>query len=106
MMFLTWFGINLRALSSPLPILSGETETENVARLIRTLNAIVRSFTLGGPQVSEAISFHLVSNLGFWKSCRDMLHVAVELDCALGAAVVAAQERRAAAIAGNPAEQE
>ena len=104
--FMTWFMVNLRLLSSPLPILSGETEIENVARLIHTLNAIVRSWTLGGPQVSEALSINLVSRHGFWKSCRDMLHVAVELDCALGAAIVEAQERRAAAIAGRSAEEE
>lgn len=105
-LFLTWFSMNHRALSSPLPILGGETDTENVARLMRTLNAIVRSWTLGGPQTSEAVSFHLVSRHGFWKSCRDMLHVAVELDCALCAAIVEAQERRAAALAGGSAEQE
>lgn len=97
-MFLTLLLMHHRALSAPAPILSGQPNAADIVKLVRTLDAIVRSWTLAGPQTSNDVRFALVANHLVFKSARDLLHVAVELDCALASAIVEAQEARFAAL--------
>ncbi len=93
-----------RALCSPLPLLAGQPVAADLVKLIRTLDAIVRSWTLAGPQGHSEFRLSIVATHRFFASCRDLLHVAVELDCALASAIVTAQESRSAALASAAGE--
>jgi hypothetical protein len=105
-MFLTLLLMHHRALSAPAPILSGQPNAADIVKLMRTLDAIVRSWTLAGPQTSIDVRFALVATHRVFESARDLLHVAVELDCALAAAIVEAQEARSAALSSAAAGSE
>jgi hypothetical protein len=96
--FLTLLLMHHRALSAPAPILSDQPNAADIVKLVRTLDAIVRSWTLAGPQMSNDVRFAFVATHRVFKSARDLLHVAVELDCALASAIVEAQETRSAAL--------
>jgi len=96
---LTLLSMSHRALCAPAPILSGQPYAEDVVKLLRTLDAIVRSWTLAGPQRHPDVRLALVATHLVFKTARDLLHVAVELDCALASAIVEAQEARSAALA-------
>lgn len=95
-MYLTLLRIHHRALSAPAPILAGEPTASEIVRLLQTLNASVRSWTLSGRQQSKEVEFAIVATQLFFESARDLVHVAVELNCALAAAIVDAQEVRSA----------
>jgi hypothetical protein len=62
------------------------------------LDAIVRSWTVAGPQSHSEWRMMVVATKLVFESARDLLHVAVELDCALASAIVATQEARSAAL--------
>src|SRR6202171_4542099 len=97
-MVVTLLSMHHRALCSPAPILSGQPDMADIVKLLRTLDAIVRSWTLAGPQSSAEVRFMIVVPHRLRMSARDLLHVAVELDCALASTIVAAQEARSAAL--------
>ena len=102
--FLILLSMHHRALCSPVPILAGQAIAADLLKLIRTLDAIVRSWTIAGPQRHSEVRLSIVATHRFFASCRDLLHVAVELDCALASAIVTAQESRAAALASGAGE--
>lgn len=95
--FLFLLHMHHRALSAPAPILSGQPSAADIVKLLRILDAIVRSWTVAGPQTSDDVGFAIVATDLVFKSAHDLLHVAVELDCALASAIVEAQEARSAA---------
>lgn len=97
---LTLLSMHHRALCTPIPLLAGQPDTEEIVGLLRTLDAIVRSWTISGPQRSGEIRIQIMATHLVLRSARDLLHVAVELGCKLGAAIVDAQEARSAALAG------
>ncbi len=94
-----------RALCSPVPILADQPTATDVVKWTRILDAIVRSWTVSGRQVDDYWGFSIVATKLLVDSCRDLLNVAVELDCALASAIVAAQESRAATLGSAAAEQ-
>lgn len=103
-LFLMLLSMHRRALCTPAPILSGQPDAADIVKLLRILDAIYRSWTVGGPQTSSDVRFEVVSTKMVFESAHDLLHVAVELDCALTSAIVAAQEARSAALS-RPATQ-
>jgi hypothetical protein len=90
-----------RSLTAPSPILSELPRANEIMELVRTLDAIVRSWTLAGPQRHPDVRVALVATHRVLLSARDLLHVAVELDCALASVIVEAQEARSAALAAG-----